>query len=211
MTKKNINSVTDFPGSTAAFVRCMLALALLLCGNNQSISQIYKMRKEAPVKSNLNIELGGHGLGVLNSLRLSKKVIIETGAGVGGGYRFDFSNGNRIVEYHIKAADPAFYFIVNPKIFYNRRMREYLKKSIKYNSGNFVGLSCKYTSTELFSSPTLDESIFVTARWGIQRVLAGRFIYNTHVGTGYVFSLENDDSIGLISINFKISYVIKEY
>lgn len=82
--------------------------------------------------------------------------------GVGGGY--NISEGS--TDY--KIFKPALYFSVTPKYFYNLEKRKNLGKTVKYNSGNYVGLRLNYNRPLYKKSDIIRNSILSNLHLGIQ-------------------------------------------
>ena len=125
----------------------------------------------------------------------------EINAGVGGGYYID----GWTFELHY--LDPAFYFSLTPKYFYNRQTRIDKGKEARFNSGNYFGLRLKYAARNPRKSDVTSNCIVTNLHWGIQRAMGGRWVFNFHIGAGYAQSI--DYGVGTIypAIDFKFSYV----
>jgi hypothetical protein len=122
--------------------------------------------------------------------------------GAGGGY--SVAEGN--IDYQWQIFNPAFYFSATPKFFYNRQKRIEKGKSVKLNSGNYIGLRVKYTTGSIDPQPSIREALFINLHWGLQRAISNRWSLNAHIGAGYAQDLTNQFGTIYPALDFKLSY-----
>ena len=92
------------------------------------------------LKSLTKLDVGLQGVGFTYEPRLSNKLTIDLSVGAGGGY--DVYEGG--VGYEWNIIQPAFYFSVTPKFFYNRKNPAYtegktLEQQFKEHDMEIVG------------------------------------------------------------------------
>ncbi len=126
------------------------------------------------------IELGFHGLSFGYELPISNKFVWENALGAGMGMNAD--NG---ANYSLDVATPVPFFKSKLKFVYNINKRIEKEKITVNNSGNFIALQTKYSFGKS-GSTTYNPAMLTEVHWGIQRSLGGNFIFNTHIGLGFV-------------------------
>lgn len=160
--------------------------------------------KDTPLKSLTKLDLGFGGVGFSYEPRLSNKMTIDLSAGVGGGY----SVSEDRVDYRWDLLQPSIYFIVNPKLYYNRQRRINKGKSVLNNSGNYFGLRIKYT-TESISSGNYyaRDAALVNLHWGMQRAVGKKWIFNAHAGLGYAGDIGTGFGTPYPALDVKFAYL----
>ncbi len=145
------------------------------------------------------IELGFHGLSFAYELPISNKFVWENALGLGMGMK---AEGNE-ATYNIDLVRPVPFVKSKLKFIYNINKRKEKGRDILNNAGNYVALQSKY-SFGSSGANSLNSAILTEVHWGIQRNLGGKFLFNTHVGFGYLhdFDLES----GVISPTIGISF-----
>lgn len=161
-----------------------------------------KTKNESDLKSLTKLDLGPQGIGITFEPRISKTMTTDFSAGAGGGY--SVAEGN--IDYQWQIFNPAFYFSATPKFFYNRQKRIEKEKSLKLNSGNYIGLRVKYTTGSIDPQPSMREAIFINLHWGLQRSIGNRWSLNAHIGGGYAQDLTNQFGTIYPAVGFKLSY-----
>jgi hypothetical protein len=153
------------------------------------------------------LDLGFQGVGLSYEPRLSNKMTIDFAAGLGGGN--DVSEDR--TEYKWALLKPAFYFIINPKFYYNRAKR--IRKGKKYinNAGNYFGARVKYVTGN--NSSNLNDrtrpALLLNAHWGIQRPLGERWLLNAHAGLGYAIDVNSGwANILYPALDVKFAYLL---
>lgn len=147
------------------------------------------------------LQAGGQGIGFSYEPKVTKKLTIDLSAGVGGGYS--------IAEYSYFEYDlfnPAVYFSMTPKFFYNLAKRAESGKNTEFNSGNYLGLSFKYNLPFKRKYEGITKSYLANIHWGIQRALGSHFIFNSHLGVGYAQDIPSGLGIIYPSLAFRFSY-----
>ena len=126
----------------------------------------------------------------------------DISAGVGGGYYIDGWT------FELNYLDPAFYFSLTPKYFYNRQSRIDKEKEARFNSGNYFGLRLKYAARNHRKSDLTRNSILANFYWGIQRAISRHWTFNFHIGAGYVQNIDYSAGTFYPAIDFKFSYIL---
>lgn len=126
------------------------------------------------------VNLGLHGAEFSYELPLSNSFMWENSLGLGMGSRAS-SNSNASYTFVLDAPVP--YFKSELKYVYNRNKRVRKNRSVRNNSGNYIGLQTKYSfgNQGYFD---LNETLLTEFHWGIQRSLGKRFLFNFHLGVG---------------------------
>ncbi|RUA11683.1 MAG: hypothetical protein DSY82_03200 [Flavobacteriia bacterium] len=132
------------------------------------------------------INLGVHGIEFSYELPVSNKFVWENNLGIGLGMN---KNGS-IAQYYWAFNKPTPYLKSELKFVYNRNKRILKKRPVHNNSGNYIGLQAKYSfgNKNVYD---LDETVLTEIHWGIQRNLGRRFLFNTHIGFGYLWDFDN--------------------
>ncbi len=139
-------------------------------------------------KNYSRINLGLHGLELSYELPVSKKFVWENTLGIGMGSNI---NGS-IVQYSFNFLKLSPFLKSELKYIYNVHKRKAKGKNTLNNSGNYIGFQTKYSFGN--SDDTLQNQTLLTElHWGIQRSLGKRFIFNTHIGLGYLKDFESDN------------------
>lgn len=160
--------------------------------------------KPAASVSNLaKFDIGLQGLGLSYEQKLANKFSIDLAAGAGGAY--DISEVS--LNYNIDFSQPAFYFSITPKYFYNIEKRASKGKSTLLNSGNYIGLRLKYVTPNDTESDATRNSILVNVHWGVQAALGNHFLFNAHAGIGYGEDIDYHFGTIYPALDFKFAYV----
>lgn len=161
---------------------------------------------ETRLRSLFKADLGIEGIGLTYEPRISNRFAIDVSAGTGGGY--DIGEEGHF-GYYWYFANPAFYFSLTPKYFYNRKKRLDKGKKLHFNSGNYIGLKLKYAtpnSGQIFQLTR--NSILVNAHWGIQRAMGNHFLFTMHLGAGYAQDIDYNFGTIYPAMDIKFSYII---
>ena len=159
-------------------------------------------KKAGALVSLAKLQVGGQGIGLSYEPKISKRLTIDLCAGVGGGY----SIAKEYLEYDF--FNPAVYFSVAPRFFYNIAKRAESGKNMEFNSGNYLGGSLKYNLPFKRKYLVITKSYLANLHWGIQRSLGRRFIFNSHVGVGYAWDIPSGFGTIYPSLDFRFSYVL---
>lgn len=157
--------------------KTLLVILLLILGINANAQEI----KSDNLDNFGKIELGLHGLSFAYELPLSNKFVWENAVGAGMG----MSAENSTATYSLNVVRPVPFLKSKLKFVYNINKRIEKEKNIRNNAGNYIALQTKYS----FGRPnhnTYNRTMLTELHWGIQRNLGGNFIFNTHVGLGYL-------------------------
>lgn len=163
---------------------------------------------DSSIVSLTKLDLGFQGVGLSYEPRINSKMAIDFAAGVGGGYNVSEVR----VNYRWSFSQPSLYFMVTPKIYYNRKRRIEKGKDVRNNAGNYWGIKVTYTSGNNASDyrNSVSPSGLINLHWGIQRSLGDKWILNAHAGLGY--AKDFPDGFGTIypALEFKFSYLFKK-
>lgn len=156
------------------------------------------------------LEAGINGIGVSLEMPVSHKITIEPFIGVGPSYDIhdeDYGLSNKI-DYHWALLEPSFHGSVYGKYFYSKNSRIEKRKSLLFNSGNFVGIKVKYVSKSLSTPQYYYNTLILNLNWGGQFNLGKHWLYSYSLGLGYGRNL--DTSYGLIypAFDLRIAYVL---
>jgi hypothetical protein len=159
------------------------------------------------------LDLGLQGIGFTFERRLGGKMTIDLSAGLGGGYKIDYTPVTKNnVTYELDFLGPAFYFSLTPKFYYNREKRSVKGKTNSLNSGNYIGLRIRYTTKSILESASdrVNDALLMNIHWGMQRAIAKRWTINLHIGAGYITDatdLQNTAGTIYPALDFKFSYI----
>jgi hypothetical protein len=162
---------------------------------------------DTSLKTLTKIDIGFQGIGLSYEPRITNKITIDLAAGIGGG---NYVSEDR-ADYRWSLLEPAFYFIINPKFYYNRQRRLKKGKTLLNNAGNYLGARIKYatgnhsTNRNYVTYPAL----LFNVHWGIQRPLGERWLLNAHAGLGYAIDINSGFANVLYpAIDVKFAYVL---
>ena len=149
------------------------------------------------------VNLGLHGLELTYELPVANSFVWENSIGLGMG----FSLYDNDVNYTFILEDPVPYFTSELKYMYNRKKRIKKGRSTINNSGNYIGLQTKYSFGDNrfidFSKTLLTEF-----HWGIQRPLGKRFLFDMHLGLGYMQDFDFDRGKLTPTLGFRLGYIL---
>lgn len=187
---------------------------ILLCW---TISGIYGQDAIPEREAILKAELGPNGLGIGYELPLGNGYLAEMNIAVGGGlYVNSVPDGREVVFTYYPG--PSVQLNTGLRKYYNLNRRREKGRKLANNSGNYFGAKIKYSSRGLTSvNPenylgpvpnTLNDVLVSEIHWGMQRNMGERFIFNLHLGFGYIQDF--DSNLGAFSptFGFKFGYKI---
>ncbi len=122
------------------YMKKILIIILLMSQVFRTLGQ--DASKDSSLKSLTKLDVGLQGVGFSYEPRISNKMMIDLSAGAGGGYNVSEDG----VDYKWNFLQPALYFMVTPKFYYNRKKRIEKGKKFQNNSGNYFGVRVKYTT-----------------------------------------------------------------
>jgi len=156
--------------------------------------------------SNLTkLDIGLQGAGFTFEPKISNKTTMDISAGIGGGYDIEES------DFAYSYSNPAFYFSVTPKYFYNLRRRAENGKITRFNSANYIGLRLKYVTQSFVSDDGFKDAFLINLHWGIQRAISNRWTLNTHIGIGYAKNFDSPSGSLYPAFDFKFSYIFLKH
>jgi len=153
-------------------------------------------------KSIYGIQIGGVGIWGHNELRFSDQIAIRTELGV-------YTEIQQGIGYYIAPE-----LSISPRWYYNTKKRNQKKLDIGGNSANFLSLKAGFRSNVFeFSDYEYDRaqnSISVSAKWGIKRNLSEKINFEIGSGLGIrsfiggSLSDEGDSSEAFIDLHIRI-------
>lgn len=154
------------------------------------LSCIVNAQNASVEKSIFGIQIGGVGIWGHNEFRFSDQISIRTELGV-------YTEIQQGVGYY-----SAPELSISPRWYYNFNKRNQNKLDVSANSANFISLKTNFRSNVFeFSDYTGDSaqnSISMSAKWGVKRNLSKKFNFELGVGPGIRFytgnSLNDDGS-----------------
>ena len=97
---------------------------------------------------------------------------------------------------------------INGKYFYNRDKRSLKGKSVRLNSGHFLGVKAKYVSPPLTHAIHFNHNVLLTnLNWGGQHNMGMNWIYSYLAGIGYGINLDVSYGTFYPVFDLKIGYV----
>ncbi len=159
--------------------------------------------QEDYLENQLKLEYNLLGFGVSYETPISEKFLIDLGVGFGGGV----DNAESYVwEFN---SSLAAYFKGEVKYMYNREKRLKNGKSIENNTGNYIAFQTKYFTrrfSENINFNPLQRAILNEFHWGLQRSLGGNWLFNVHVGFGFLRNIDEDYNLVSPALGLKFSY-----
>jgi hypothetical protein len=177
---------------------CILFLVQTICSYGQ------EKKDEQKIKSLSKFDIGFQGIGFSFDRRLSDKATIDLAAGMGGGY----SISENSFTYHWNFLQPAFYFSLTPKFYYNRKNRMEQEKNNQMNAGNYIGIRLKFTTPGIRVEDNLSYAMLLNVHWGLQRALRKNWIFNTHIGVGSMYDITNRAGRLYPAFDIRFSHVL---
>jgi hypothetical protein len=125
------------------------------------------------------IETGINGMGLALEIPIANKLTIEPAIGVGPSYSLNGDDDALTGKMGWRWAliEPSFHGAVYGKYFYNKNKRIDKNKSLRNNSGNFIGVKVKYVSKSLSTPQYYSNTILANLNWGGQFNLGRHWIY----------------------------------
>lgn len=177
----------------------LLSIILLSCFGQ-------KEKQSNTPSSFTKIDIGLQGIGINIEPKLTNKITMDLAAGAGGGYNV----GEESLVYEWNIFQPAFYFSITPKFFYNMSKRIEKGLNTKLNSGNYIGVRIKYVTPSIAPNDMLQSTLLLNLHWGIQRAFGKRWFFNPHIGGGYALDINSHFGTIYPTIDFKFSYILSK-
>jgi len=179
-------------------MRTLILLIILVVFLNTAFGQ--KTNINPAVTNLMKLDIGLQGVGFSYEPKISSKLTTDLCIGAGGGYLIDKNS----FDYNL--LQPAAYFSLTPKYFYNIQKRINEGKNTKFNSGNYLGLRIKYITPFSGNSDKARNSVLTNVHWGIQRAIGGNWLLNFQLGVGYATDLKHGGTV-YPSLDIKFAYV----
>jgi len=151
------------------------------------ISSTYTLSAQTSLEKIGKINAGLQGIDFSYELPVGKKLVWESGAGLGLGMNVDSNKRN----YNFYLLDPVPFISTELKWLYNREKRENKEKNNLNNTGDYLGLQTKY-SFGMNNAIDLNQTLLTDFHWGIQRNISQKFIFNGNIGIGYMYDFETN-------------------
>ena len=133
--------------------------------------------------------MGFHGLSFGYELPISNKFVWENAIGAGMGMNAEDNSAS----YTLDVVRPVPFLKSKLKFVYNIEKRIRKEKVTVHNSGNYVSLQTKYSFGKS-GSFAYNPALLTEVHWGLQRSLGGNFIFNTHIGMGFLSDFDADST-----------------
>ncbi len=156
------------------------------------------------------IELGINGLGMSIETPISKRIALESTIGLGPSYDM-YGDGEALTDkigWGWALAEPSFHGSVYGKFFYSRNRRAERGKSLRLNSGNFIGVKVKYISKSLSEPQFYSNTLLANLNWGSQRNIGKHWLFSYSVGIGYGYNIDVPYGLFYPALDLKIAYVL---
>lgn len=181
------------------FVSCLLAL---LVHSSMAFSQeLEKVQR---------IGFGINGLDVSVEIPIAEKITIEPMVGFGPSYHFyDGGYLTASMGWEWALLEPSVHAGIYGKYFYNRDRRIVKGKSVRFNSGHFIGVKAKYVSKPLTNGFHIKHNVLLTnVNWGGQHNIGQHWNYSYSVGVGYGINMDFFYGSFYPAFDLKIAYVL---
>ena len=159
-----------------------LLFTIIFCG----VTIFAQAQNKSVEKSIYGVQIG---LGVwgYNESRLTNQIALRSELGFYGGY-------SKSLYYEIWAITPV--ITLEPRWYYNLDKRSKKGYDISDNSGNFLSLNMTYVpdwfSISNYGNVSAINQFLLVPTWGIRRNIGKNFNYETGIGLGYNFYLDNN-------------------
>ncbi len=169
-------------------MKYIITLTIIFC----TLPVMVKSQNASVEKSTYGIQTGIVGFWGHNESKLSNSIALRTELGLAGGIYWHSNSHISVFEY---ALTPE--MTLEPRWYYNLNKRKKKGKNINGNSGNFLSLNVNYFTDWFIISNVknteIDSQIWIVPSWGIKRNIGNHFTFETGVGIGAKFYLENKD------------------
>lgn len=156
------------------------------------------------------IGLGINGLDLSVEIPVANKISIEPSAGFGPSY--SFSNSGPVAAnmgWTWALLEPSIHAGIYGKYFYSRDRQILKGKSVRNNTGHFIGVKTKYVSKPLTNVIHGKQNVLLTnLNWGGQHNIGTRWNYSYSVGVGYGHNLDFSAGTFYPAFDVKISYIL---
>jgi hypothetical protein len=156
------------------------------------------------------LELGVNGIGMSLETPVAKKILLEAAIGLGPNYDLHTEESGLTdkMDWSWALLEPGFHGSVYGKFFYNRNKRAEKGKSLRLNSGHFVGAKVKYISKSLSDTAFYSNTLLANLNWGGQFNLGKHWFYGYSVGLGYGYNIDKPYGLFYPAFDLKIGYVL---
>lgn len=157
------------------------------------------------------VELGINGLVTSLEIPLSSNFVIEPSIGFGPSYDIDKNQDGLTskIDYQWALLEPSVHTALYGKLFVLRNSRERKGKSLRLNSGSYIGVKVKYVSKPLTSDHTYRTNTLLTnVNWGGQFNIGSHWNYGYSIGLGLAGNLDYSSWVLYPAFDIKIAYVL---
>ncbi|GHA51962.1 hypothetical protein GCM10007103_35440 [Salinimicrobium marinum] len=147
------------------------------------------------------INLGLHGIEGSYELPVSKKFVWENSLGIGMGANVNASSA----EFNLDFGNLTPFLKSELKYVYNINKRESKGKNIVNNSGNYIGLQTKYSFGNS-KAYHLNSTSLTEVHWGLQRSLGGNYVFDFHIGLGYLNDYNTNEGAVSPTLGLRFGY-----
>lgn len=163
-------------------VLVLLIMGTLSC-QAQEESQVVSVEKSV-----FSIQTGFVGFWINNELRLANQWALRTEIGTEVYVATNSNNDTESLLVPVISAEPKWYYNLNKRVRKGR--------NIEGNSGNAFSVKVQYNPNFIFAGENfvpIPHHLALIPKWGIRRVYWKHFTFETSLGIGPVFYLNNDN------------------
>lgn len=154
-------------------------------------------------KSIFGAQTGFFGFWAYNESKLTNEIALRSEIGLDFGFSSNGSGTTTALIPNLR---------VEPRWYYNLEKRVTKGRNITNNSGNFLALNINYNPDWFFISNRdnigVISTIAIIPKWGIKRTVGNHFTYETGIGIGKFFVLNNFevDNTTAVDLHLRIGY-----
>ncbi len=156
------------------------------------------------------IEAGISGFTISLETPVAENLLFEGAIGLGPSYDMGgtFEGLTNKMDWGWILLESSFHASAYGKYFYNREKRARKGKSLKLNSGHFVGLKVKYVSKTLAYYPDYSNTLLFNLNWGGQHNLGKHWQWGYSLGIGYGYNLDEPYGLFYPAFDIKVAYIL---
>ncbi|MBO4232973.1 hypothetical protein FO675_01415 [Riemerella anatipestifer] len=161
-------------------------------------------QEESNLVSISKISLGLRSISFDYQAPVANSFVLDSKLGIGASARIE--KGVATLDY----LRSAIFFSSELRYLYSYDKRKNLGKNTLYNSASFLGIKTNYQLKSLNKKNDLysGNNLSIAGIWGLQRSLNKNFLFNLHLGAGWVNDFNTKNSIFYPEVGVGFSYIL---
>lgn len=161
-------------------------------------------QEENDLTSVSKISLGITSISFDYQTPVANTLVLDSKLGIGASARIEKS------ETTLDYLRPAVFFSTELRYLYSYNKRKNLGKNTLHNSSSFLGIKTNYQLKSLSKKNDLHSgnNLSIAGVWGLQRSLNKNFLFNLHLGAGWVNDFNTKNSTFYPEVGLGFSYIL---